>query len=86
MRNRIFGAIGVLWGGYVIFNRLTGAWSPQGEGGYRTGQNLGFGMMVLMFLVGLYYLAVGDGPPPWKKQKKTKARSAFRTPTPPPDF
>ena len=61
MRNRIFGAIGVLWGGYVILNRLKGDWTPQGDGAYRTGQNLGFGMMVPMFAAGLYYLIKGDG-------------------------
>ena len=57
MRNRIFGLIGVLWGGAIILFKLLGQ-SPQGnpDGAYASGQAVGFVVGAAMFLVGGYYL------------------------------
>ncbi len=85
MRYRISGVIGVLWGGFILLNYLTGAHVPSGEGAYRTGQNIGLWLGVLMFVAGLYYLILG-GDTPWKKKKKKKTKAAFRPPSPPPDL
>lgn len=81
MRNRIFGAIGVIWGGFILFNHFTSdAPTPSGDAAFRLGQFLGLGLMVLMFGAGLYYLIKGDGGGP-RKKKKRKSKSAIRTPT-----
>jgi hypothetical protein len=60
MRNRIFGAIGVIWGGAVLVYSLTKG-GPQGQGAYAAGE---IGAMIfggVMFVVGLYYLIKGSG-------------------------
>lgn len=57
MKNRILGAIGVLWGGgLVVSNFLNGV---QGEGAYASGQKTAVVFGGLMFCVGLYYLVKG---------------------------
>ena len=57
MKNRIFGVIGVLWGGgLVVSNFLHGV---QGEGAYASGQKTAVIFGGLMFCVGLYYLVKG---------------------------
>jgi hypothetical protein len=59
MRNRISGAIGVVWGGAIlIFGFLRGG--PEGTGAYANGQGAGFIFGVLLFAIGLYYLVKGD--------------------------
>ena len=59
MRNRIFGAIGVIWGGAILlFGLLKG---PQGTGAYAQGQTMGFVFGAALFAVGLYYLIKGKG-------------------------
>jgi hypothetical protein len=60
MRNRIFGGIGVIWGGAILVRAfLIGG--PQGTGSYAAGQMGGFVFAGLLVLVGGYYLVKGDG-------------------------
>ena len=66
MRNKIFGGIGVLWGGSVLVRTfLQGA--PQGDSAYAAGQKGGIVFAVLLVAVGFYYLIKGGS------QKKTSA-------------
>ncbi|MFM7976611.1 MAG: hypothetical protein ACKO8U_16190, partial [Pirellula sp.] len=60
MRNRIFGLIGVLWGGGIIVSGLVRGGS-QGAGAYQLGQTAGFVFGGLLFVVGLFYLIRGSG-------------------------
>lgn len=57
-RNRIFGIIGVVWGGAVVvsgfFRSLAADNTP-----YAAGQIAGFVLAGLMFFVGLYYAIRG---------------------------
>jgi hypothetical protein len=58
MRNRIFGAIGVIWGGLILVNAyLSGG--PRGSGSYAAGQTGALVFAVVMVLVGGYYLLKG---------------------------
>ena len=60
MRNRVFGAIGVVWGGgIVIYTLVRGL--PQGQGAYAVGQTCGVVLGALLLVVGLYYLVKGGG-------------------------
>jgi hypothetical protein len=61
LRNRILGAIGVLWGGLILLGRLKGGHAVQGAGAYAVGQAVAVVLAVLMVLVGLYYLVRGGG-------------------------
>jgi hypothetical protein len=79
MRNRIFGAIGVIWGGYISFNNLSRGMDPAPDANFRAGQYVGAALCALMFIVGLYYLIVGDGDI-FRKKKKKKKKGAIRTP------
>ena len=78
MRNRIFGAIGVIWGGLVLFNALaSGGPAPGGNAAYSAGKFVGVALGALLFVAGLYYLIKGDGGP---KQKRKKPKNPIRTP------
>ena len=55
MRNRVFGAIGVIWGGAILASALFRS-GPQGSGAYASGQIAGLVFGVLMFIAGIYYL------------------------------
>ena len=79
MRNRIFGVIGVVWGGFVLLNSLAGGNPPSDDTAFRTGQNLAVGFGALLFVAGLYYLIKGDGGEP-KKRRKKKAKNPIQTP------
>jgi hypothetical protein len=58
MRNRIFGAIGVVWGGLMLVSAyLRGG--PQGSGSYAAGQTGALVFAVLLVLVGGFYLMKG---------------------------
>lgn len=58
MRNRIVGAIGVIWGGAILlFGFLKGA--PEGGGAYAQGQGAGLVFGALLFMAGLYFLIKG---------------------------
>jgi hypothetical protein len=58
MRNRILGAIGVIWGGLMLVSALLRG-GPQGSGAYAAGQTAGLVFAVLLVLVGSYYLIKG---------------------------
>ena len=58
MRNRILGAIGVVWGGAALVNWLRSPGS-HGTGAYATGYSAGVIFGALLFLVGGYYLLTG---------------------------
>lgn len=60
MRNRIFGAIGIVWGGLILLSTFFRR-GPQGSGSYAAGQNAALGFAVLLVLVGGYYVAKGGG-------------------------
>ena len=57
MRNKILGAIGVLWGGGVVIYSLV---TPRGGGAYGAGQMVGTIFGVLMLIAGIYTLATAD--------------------------
>ena len=59
-RNRVFGLIGVLWGGAALLVRLAGGGQhPAANGAYASGQSAGVIFAGLLFFVGLYYLVKG---------------------------
>ena len=58
MRNRIFGAIGVIWGGLMLVSAFLRG-GPQGSGSYAAGQTAALVFAVLLVLVGAYYLTKG---------------------------
>lgn len=60
MRNRVFGAIGVIWGGIVLLSVFTRG-GPSGGGAYGAGQSAGLVFGALLFIAGLYYLVKGGG-------------------------
>jgi hypothetical protein len=62
MRNRILGAVGVLWGGLILLGRLGAGRPVSGTGAYAGGQAIGLVFAVLLLVVGLYYLVRGGGP------------------------
>jgi hypothetical protein len=55
MRNRIFGAIGVLWGGAILLSAFLRG-GPQGSGSYVAGQAAALVFALLLLVVGAYYL------------------------------
>lgn len=63
MRNRIFGAIGVLWGGAILGRALLHG-GPQDSGAYAAGHTAGVVFGALMLLVGGYYLIKGGAKKP----------------------
>jgi len=58
MRNRIFGAIGVVWGAAIVVNTFLRG-GPQGSGAYAAGQVGALVFAVLLVIVGGYYLLKG---------------------------
>jgi hypothetical protein len=58
MRNRIFGAIGVIWGGLILVSAFLRG-GPQGSGSYVAGQTAALVFAVLLVVVGGYYLVKG---------------------------
>ena len=61
MRNRVLGAIGVLWGGAILVGRLASGSPVEGAGTYGAGQAAGLVFAALLLIVGLYYLVRGSG-------------------------
>jgi len=59
VRNRIFGGIGVLWGGGLLVSKLISGQLVGGSGAYAGGQLAGLVFAILLFGVGLYYLIKG---------------------------
>jgi len=64
LRNRIFGAIGVLWGGALLVSKVISGHWISGSGAYASGQVAGLVFAVLLFGVGLYYLIKGGSKSP----------------------
>jgi hypothetical protein len=58
MRNRILGAIGVLWGAGILVSALLRD-GAQGSGAYAAGQTTALVFAVLLVAVGGYYLLKG---------------------------
>jgi hypothetical protein len=56
-RNRIFGIIGVVWGGGVVVSALFRTLADNAA--YAAGQRVGFILGGLLFIVGLYYAIRG---------------------------
>jgi hypothetical protein len=54
MRNKIFGGIGIVWGGLILFFWLT-APSRGGSSANQAGHSAGAVFGGLMLVVGLYY-------------------------------
>ncbi len=61
MRNRVLGAIGVLWGGLILLGRLQVVVPAMEPGPTGPGRQLGWCSRVLLLVVGLYYLVRGGG-------------------------
>ena len=59
MRNRIFGAIGLVWGGLILV-RTFFVGGPEGSGAYRQGQIGAIIFAALLVIVGAYYLIKGN--------------------------
>jgi hypothetical protein len=55
MKNRIFGAIGVVWGALILVNAFLRG-GPQGSGAYSAGQTGALVFAVLLVIVGGYTL------------------------------
>ena len=66
MRNKIFGAIGVLWGGGIVLNWFLSSPSGGSEA-YQAGQSGAVVFGALMFAAGLYYF--------FKKPKQAESPS-----------
>lgn len=60
MRNRIFGGIGMVWGGAILISAFFRG-SPQGSAAYATGHTAGLVFGALLFIVGGFYLLRRDG-------------------------
>jgi hypothetical protein len=58
MRNRIFGAIGVVWGGLILVSAIMRG-GPRGSDAYAAGQTGALVFAVLLVIVGGYYLLKG---------------------------
>jgi hypothetical protein len=54
MRNKIFGTIGVIWGGAILVSALMRG-GPEGSGPYAAGQTGGIVFGALLVVVGAYY-------------------------------
>jgi hypothetical protein len=59
MRNRIFGAIGVVWGGGILVSAFLRG-GPTGSAAYQGGHTAGIFFGVLLLIVGGYYLIRGS--------------------------
>lgn len=60
MRNRILGAIAILWGGGILLSKLLGGSQVEGNGAYAAGQTVALIFGGLMFIVGVYLLIKGS--------------------------
>ncbi len=58
MRNRIFGGIGVVWGGVILLSGLVPK-TTEASASYSSGQLVGYVVGGLMLVVGGYYLVSG---------------------------
>lgn len=56
MKNKIFGTIGILWGGAIVGRWLLGSAQVSSNDSYATGQILGIVLAFMMLVVGSYYV------------------------------
>jgi hypothetical protein len=56
VRNKIFGAIGVLWGGGILFRWFTQGPSTSMPSAYQSGEHAAMLFGLVMLVVGFYYL------------------------------
>jgi hypothetical protein len=56
MRNKIFGGIGVLWGGAILVRWIASGNPSAGSSAYQAGQSGAVIFGALMFAVGMYYV------------------------------
>lgn len=76
MRNIVFGAIGVVWGGLVLVSSfLTGT---GGSGAYGAGRTFGTIFGAFMFAAGLFYLIKGLRGPRQQQSKPSKQKRKKR--------
>ena len=59
MRNRIVGAIAVLWAGLILVGRLGADHPVDAPGAYTAGHIAGLIFAALLLVVGLFYLIKG---------------------------
>jgi LPXTG-motif cell wall-anchored protein len=55
MRNKIFGGIGILWGGSLVFRWIFSSPQNSGSSAYQAGQSSAVIFGLIMLLAGLYY-------------------------------
>jgi hypothetical protein len=55
MRNKIFGGIGILWGGAIVLRWLVSDTSAAGNAAYQSGQSGAVLFGAIMLAAGLYY-------------------------------
>lgn len=55
MRNKIFGGIGILWGGAIVLRWLISDTSAAGSSAYQSGQSGAVLFGAIMLAAGLYY-------------------------------
>lgn len=55
MRNKIFGGIGIFWGGGLALRWLTAGTPSGGSAAYHAGQSTAGVFGILMLIAGLYY-------------------------------
>lgn len=56
MRNKIFGAIGFLWGGGILVSNFFGGGGTVVSDAYAAGHTAGVAFGAVLFIVGGYYL------------------------------
>jgi hypothetical protein len=77
MRSLISGAVGVLFGGFILFNFLIQG-GAKGESAYRAGQYVALVMGILFFVGGVYYLVIGLREQGQSSRKRKKRRKRQR--------
>lgn len=55
MRNKIFGGIGILWGGSIVIRWFMSDTPSSGNSAYQAGYSAAVIFGLILFLVGLYY-------------------------------
>lgn len=55
VRNKIFGAIGVIWGALILYNGLSSPASEAGSEAYKNGQTGALIFGAVLLVIGLYY-------------------------------
>jgi len=58
-RNRIFGIIGIVWGGGALLGKALGAQPAPANAAYAAGQSTGYIFALLLLVVGIYYAVKG---------------------------